>query len=58
VTQRAFRMAWFNHAVDWFEREPNPKNGSVLMIERAVAGGQGISRDSGEASTWTETYIA
>jgi broad specificity phosphatase PhoE len=34
VTLRAFRMAWMNHPVDWFEREPNPKNGSVHMIER------------------------
>jgi broad specificity phosphatase PhoE len=36
VTLRAFRMAWMNHPVDWFEREPNPKNASVHIIERGV----------------------
>ncbi|MFO0660913.1 MAG: histidine phosphatase family protein [Polyangiaceae bacterium] len=34
VTQRAFRMAWLNLDVDWFEDEPNPKNASVLWIRR------------------------
>ena len=34
VTQRAFRMAWFNSSSDWFEAEPNPTNASVLLIER------------------------
>jgi broad specificity phosphatase PhoE len=34
VTQRAFRLAWLNHTVDWFEHEPNPSNASVLVIER------------------------
>lgn len=34
VTLRAFRMAWMNHPVDWFEREANPRNASVHMIER------------------------
>ncbi|HVV83429.1 MAG TPA: histidine phosphatase family protein [Kofleriaceae bacterium] len=35
VTQRAFRMAWFNHGVEWFEDEPNPANCSVTIIARA-----------------------
>ena len=34
VTQRAFRMAWFNSSSDWFEAEPNPGNASVLVIKR------------------------
>lgn len=38
VTQRAFRMAWFNRTVAWFEDEPNPANASVLVIERDAAG--------------------
>ncbi|HSN97879.1 MAG TPA: phosphoglycerate mutase family protein [Candidatus Nanopelagicales bacterium] len=38
VTQRAFRMAWLNRTVDWFEEEPNPPNVSVLMIQRDAEG--------------------
>ncbi|MEZ4399023.1 MAG: histidine phosphatase family protein [Kofleriaceae bacterium] len=38
VTQRAFRMAWFNRSVEWFEEEPNPANASVLVIERGPDG--------------------
>jgi len=38
VTQRAFRMAWFNHSVEWFEDEPNPANASVLLIARGTSG--------------------
>lgn len=34
VTQRAFRMAWMNRSVEWFEAEQNPTNASLLMIER------------------------
>lgn len=45
VTQRAFRMAWFNRSVDWFEEEPNPANATVLLIERDAAGG------------WRERYL-
>jgi len=45
VTQRAFRMAWLNHSVDWFEEEPNPPNGSVLLIRR------------GEDRRWLERYL-
>jgi broad specificity phosphatase PhoE len=45
VTQRAFRMAWLNHSVDWFEEEPNPTNASVLLISR------------GEDGAWTERYL-
>lgn len=34
VTQRAFRMAWMNRSVEWFEGEKNPHNASVLLVER------------------------
>jgi broad specificity phosphatase PhoE len=45
VTQRAFRMAWLNLSVDWFEEEPNPPNASVLLLYR------------GEDRRWTERYL-
>ena len=45
VTQRAFRMAWFDRGPEWFEAEPNPTTASVLSIERN-AGGQ-----------WQEEYV-
>jgi broad specificity phosphatase PhoE len=45
VTQRAFRMAWLNLGVDWFEEEPNPSNASVLHIRRDAARG------------WIERYL-
>jgi broad specificity phosphatase PhoE len=38
VTQRAFRMAWLNRDVDWFEDEPNPMNASILEIRRDASG--------------------
>lgn len=38
VTQRAFRMAWLNLSVDWFEEEANPPNASVLIIQRGADG--------------------
>jgi broad specificity phosphatase PhoE len=38
VTQRAFRMAWMNHPVAWFEEERNPDNASVLRISRDESG--------------------
>jgi 2,3-bisphosphoglycerate-dependent phosphoglycerate mutase len=47
VTQRAFRMAWFNYPVDWFESEPNPQNASVLVIRRDASTGR-----------WAERYYA
>jgi len=46
VTQRAFRMAWFNHPVTWFEEEANPPNASVLLIRRDAKSGR-----------WVETYV-
>ncbi len=46
VTQRALRMAWLNHSVEWFEDEPNPTNCSVLLIRR----GQDRHR-------WVEQYL-
>ena len=45
VTQRAFRMAWLNLGVDWFEEEANPSNASVLHIRRD------------EAHGWVERYL-
>jgi broad specificity phosphatase PhoE len=45
VTQRAFRMAWLNLGVDWFEEEPNPTNASVMHIRR----------DAGRG--WVEHYL-
>ena len=45
VTQRAFRMAWLDLSVDWFEEEPNPPNASVLQL----------SRD--ENGWWRERYL-
>jgi 2,3-bisphosphoglycerate-dependent phosphoglycerate mutase len=47
VTQRAFRMSWFNHPVEWFEAEPNPSNASVLVIRRDV-----------ESGRWVDSYLA
>jgi broad specificity phosphatase PhoE len=46
VTQRAFRMAWLNLGVDWFEEEQNPPNASVLHIRRDPVRG------------WVERYIS
>lgn len=46
VTQRAFRMAWMNRSVEWFEAERNPGNASVLLIERDPA-----------TSRWTDRYV-
>jgi broad specificity phosphatase PhoE len=45
VTQRAFRMAWFNRSVEWFEDEPNPGNATVLLIARGAERG------------WVERYL-
>jgi len=46
VTQRAFRMAWMNHPVTWFEEEPNPGNASVLTIRRDA-----------DSERWVEQYL-
>jgi broad specificity phosphatase PhoE len=46
VTQRAFRMAWMNRSVEWFEAEQNPVNASVLLIERDPA-----------TTRWTDRYL-
>jgi broad specificity phosphatase PhoE len=46
VTQRAFRMAWMNRSVEWFEAEQNPDNSSVLVVERNVL-----------TQRWTDRYI-
>lgn len=45
VTQRAFRMAWFDRGPEWFEAEPNPTTASVLAIRR------------GEGGRWEEEYL-
>ena len=47
VTQRALRMAWFNHSVEWFEDEPNPGNCSILMMRR----------DPNRKDQWMEQYL-
>lgn len=46
VTQRAFRMAWMNRSVEWFEAEQNPVNASVLLIERDPV-----------TTRWTDRYL-
>ena len=46
VTQRAFRMAWMNRSVEWFEAEKNPENASVLLIERDPS-----------TSRWRDEYV-
>ncbi len=46
VTQRAFRMAWMNRSVAWFEAEQNPENASVLVIERDP-----------ETQRWVDRYL-
>jgi len=38
VTQRAFRMSWFDRSPEWFEQEPNPGNASVVVIARGADG--------------------
>jgi 2,3-bisphosphoglycerate-dependent phosphoglycerate mutase len=45
VTQRAFRMSWLDRSVEWFEREPNPANASVLVLERDPQSGRWADRD-------------
>jgi broad specificity phosphatase PhoE len=47
ITQRAFRMAWFDRTIDWMEKEPNPPNASLLAITRT---------DDGE--DWQDRYLA
>lgn len=32
-TNRAFAMQWLHRPFEWFEKEPNPKNGSVRIID-------------------------
>ncbi len=46
VTQRAFRMAWMNRSVEWFENEQNPVNASVLAVER-----------DRETQRWSDRYL-
>ena len=46
VTQRAFRMAWMNRSVEWFEAEKNPFNASVLVVERDP-----------ETQQWSDRYV-
>jgi broad specificity phosphatase PhoE len=38
VTQRAFRMAWFDRSPEWFEQEPNPRNASLMIVARGPDG--------------------
>ena len=48
VTQRAMRFALANLPVSWFESEPNPPNGSVLLMKR------NSEKDSGQR--WSEQW--
>ena len=48
VTQRALRCSLANLTVNWFESEPNPPNGSVLVMRR------NSGRDSGQR--WSEQW--
>ena len=36
ITLRAFAMAWLERTAEWMEREPNPLNASVRLIEGRV----------------------
>jgi hypothetical protein len=49
VTQRAMRMTFFNRTVEWFEREPNPPNGSVVHMKRNL--------EQAEGPRWSEYYL-
>lgn len=49
VTQRAMRMTFFNRTVEWFEREPNPANGSVVHMKRNL--------DHVDRPRWCEYYL-
>jgi broad specificity phosphatase PhoE len=49
VTQRAMRMTFFNRTVEWFEREPNPSNGSVVHMKRNI--------DQSDGPRWSEYYL-
>ena len=48
VTQRALRCSLANLTVHWFESEPNPPNGSVLVMRR------NSDRDTGQR--WSEQW--
>jgi hypothetical protein len=49
VTQRALRMTFFNRTVEWFEREPNPLNGSVIHMKRNL--------EKVHGPRWSEYYL-
>lgn len=36
VTLRAFVMMWLHHPYEWFDKEPNPVNCSIRMVEDGV----------------------
>jgi len=36
VTLRAFVMMWCHLTPEWFDEEPNPKNGSIRLIENGI----------------------
>jgi hypothetical protein len=48
VTQRAMRFSLANLPVSWFEAQPNPPNGSVLIMKR------NSEKDSGQR--WSEQW--
>jgi 2,3-bisphosphoglycerate-dependent phosphoglycerate mutase len=39
VTIRCFRMQWMHHSFEWYEKEKNPPNCSVQLIEGRAGGG-------------------
>ncbi len=42
-------MTFFNRSVEWFEREPNPSNGSVVHMKRTLV--------KAEGPRWSEKYL-
>jgi hypothetical protein len=43
------RMTFFNRTVEWFEREPNPLNGSVVHMKRNI--------ENHDGPRWREYYL-
>ena len=43
------RMTFFNRTVEWFEREPNPPNGSVVHMKRNL--------EQTVGPRWSEYYL-
>ena len=43
------RMTFFNRSVEWFERESNPPNGSVVHMQRNL--------ENVDGPRWCEYYL-